>query len=113
MTPSAAIGMGNPEQVSSGAPNTLNTISSQGMPQGNSLEESQEPVQQNPAEQFLLEFKNAFDPIKALLENPNYAAAQKEGDLVKRALENYMEAVIVGLSAQAGIGGESLGNQSY
>lgn len=113
MTPSAAIGMRNPEQTSSGAPNTLNTISSQGMPRGNSLEESQEPAQQNPAEQFLLEFKNAFEPIKSLLDNPNYATAQKEGDLVKRALENYMEAVITGLSVQASQGGESLGNSSY
>lgn len=114
MTPSAAIGMRNPEQVSSGASNTLNTISSQGMPQGNSLEQSQQPVQQNPAEQFLIEFSKAFEPVKSLLENPNYAIAQKEGELVKRALENYMEAVVTGLSVQMQqMGGESLANSGY
>lgn len=107
MTPSAAIGMRNPEQPNSGDPNLFNSISSQGMPEQNSLEQSQQPVQQNPAEQFLVKFSQAFDSIKSLLEDPNYSFATKEADLVKRSLENFMEAVAVGLSSQQE-GGESM-----
>lgn len=109
MTPSAAIGMRNPETQTSGNPNGLyNSISSQGNSGIVGMEESQETIQQNPAEQFLVEFSKAFDPIKSLLENPNYAIAQKEADLVKRALENYLEAVVTGLSVQTQAGGEPL-----
>lgn len=108
MTPSAAIGMGNPNQQPSGNSNMFNSISSQGMPEQTPLEQSQQPVQQNPAEQFLVKFSQAFDSIKSLLEDPNYSFATKEADLVKKSLENFMEAVAVGLSSQEQQGGESL-----
>lgn len=108
MTPSAQIGMRNPEPTNSGNPAGLyNSISSQGNPSLVGMEQSQEPIQQNPAEQFLAEFSQAFTPMKDLLSNANYAFAVKEADLVKKALENYMEAIVTGLSVQSQ-GGESL-----
>jgi hypothetical protein len=111
MTPSSAMGMRNPEQETSGSSNLFNSISSNGMSQTSSMEQSQEPVAQNPAEQFLMQFKDAFSPVKTLLDDPNYGFAKKEGDLVKRALENFMEAVVTGISVQNNqeMGGESLG----
>lgn len=114
MTPSTQMGMRNPEEQTSAMPNHLyNSISSQGVAPANSLEQSQQPVEQSPAEQFLSEFSQAFNSIKSLLDNSNYAMAQKEGELVKKSLENYMEAVVTGLSVQAGMGGESFGGGQY
>lgn len=110
MTPSAAIGMRNPEQQVSGSSNMLNSISSQGMPGTQVPEQSQQPTQQNPVEQFLSTFSQAVNSLKPLLEDPNYSFAKKEADLVRRSLENFMEAVTTGLSVQSQQGGgESLG----
>lgn len=113
MLTSSQIGMRNPEQQTSGSSNLFNSISSQGMSEASPMEQSQQPIEQNPAEQFLVKFSESFNSLKSLLEDPNYSFAQKEADLVRRSLENYMEAVSVGLSAQGAqeteSGGESIG----
>lgn len=116
MTPMNSLGMRNPNSSPSGNSNLLSSISSQGMPQGNSLEESQEPNELNPSQQFLQQFSQAVNPLKDVLDNTNYAFAKKEADLLRRALENYMEAVVTGISVQnnqAGLGGELMRNPSY
>lgn len=102
MTPSASLGMRNQTEQTSVAPNNLyNSISANGMTEPNSFEQSQQPIEANPADTFLQQFSQAFEPFKSLLADPNYSFAQKEADLVKRSLENYMEAVVVGISAQS------------
>lgn len=113
MTPNP-VGMGNPPERTSGSSNLYNSISSQGIA-GTSpaMEESQEPTGLNPAEQFIQSFGQAFNPLKELLDNTSYAFASKEASLVKKALENYMEAVVTGLNVQVSQGGESLGNLPY
>lgn len=108
MTPSAVIGMGNPQPTSSGNPAGLyNSISSQGNSKLAGVEQSQQPIQQNPAEAAIADFGKAFESVQSLLEDPNYSFASKEADLVKRALQNWLEVVVTGLSVQTQ-GGESL-----
>jgi hypothetical protein len=75
------------------------------------MQEPQEQSSGNPAEQAIAQFKQAFDSVQSLLENPQFAVAQQEADLVKRSLQNWLETVVTSLSnTSAGQeqGGESL-----
>lgn len=114
MTPQSSMPMGNPRSSTSGNPNNLyNSISSQGMPeQENSLEQSQETKEESPAESVITEFKQTFDAVNALITKPEFQMASKEADLVKRALQNWLETVVTAVSVPAGqtqqlAGGES------
>jgi hypothetical protein len=93
--------MGNPSATPNGAPNNLySSISSAGAP-SQAVEQPQQPTALNPAEQAITEFKTAFDSVQTLLEKPEYAGASKEADLVKRSLENWLEAIVGQLSVPA------------
>jgi len=121
MTPPGMLQGMQSQQSSSPAPsnNLFNSISGQGMPaEDSSVDTSQEPTEQNggsPAEQAIGQFKQTFDSVQSLLENPQFSMASQEADLVKRSLQNWLETVVTSLSnTSAGQeqGGESLPPQA-
>lgn len=107
MTPQNALSANGNPNMASGNPNQLyRSISSQGVPQDNSLEQSNKQNEQSsPAEQFIQRFGSVFTPFQSLLESYPQAATQAED--VKKALSNWMSAVNAQLSQQPQGGGES------
>ena len=106
-------GMGNPAMGGGdilglgggGAPppaGLYNSISQQGMPPTNDLEQSQQPAEQtNPAEDAIQRFGVVFNQFQTLSSMPEYSAATKEAADVMTAMKNWLQAVTANLS-QAG-----------
>jgi hypothetical protein len=108
MTPYPQTGMRNPTENNAGSSAQLyNSVSSSGVPVESSQEQSQQPVEQNPAEAAIAKFSETFNIVDSMLQQPEFQAATKEADLVKRAMQNLLEAVVGKLSLPSG---ESLQN---
>lgn len=102
-TPQGSLGMGNP-QSSGGTPSQLyNSISSQGMQQ-NSGEEPQEPNEQktSPAEDAIQRVSKVMNDFDTLTKLPEYASASDQADVAKKALMDYLNAVVAATSKLRG-----------
>lgn len=100
----SSFGMGNPTPQAGNPSQLYNNISSQGMPSSGSSEESQEPKGQKdtPAEIAIQRFKGVFDSFEELTKMPEYSAASDEADAVKKAMENWLNAVVAATSKLRG-----------
>lgn len=94
--------MGNPQGATSVPSNNLyNSISAKGVQQTTSPEQSQQSNETNPAEAAITQFSETFNSVQSLLEKPEFAMASKEADLVKKAMQNWLETVVGSLSQPA------------
>lgn len=100
MPQNSLMGMRNQMGSSPATPNqSYNSVSSMGVSdQENLTEQSQEPKEENPAEQAIADFKQTFDSVQTLMSKPEYQFASKEADLVTRAFQNWLETVVTALS---------------
>lgn len=101
-TPTSALGsMGNASSYS-GPSQSLSSISSQGMPEQPTQESQESNAPNSPADTAIQRFGKVMEDFETLTKLPEYSSATKEADEVKRAMNNWINAVVAATSKLRG-----------